>query len=176
MRVFIAVDLPKEIKDEIYRIQKSINSKYATINWVSKKNLHLSLKFLGEYDNLNLLKEKISNITFNKFKVKLSKFDVFPDYFNIRIMLIGLEPKDKVIELQKKLDQELINIFNREQKFSPHLTIGRVKVIKNKKEFVDSLKNINVEDLEFEINEFYLMESKLTKNGPIYKKLEMFKA
>nr|MBA4405160.1 RNA 2',3'-cyclic phosphodiesterase [Nanoarchaeum sp.] len=176
MRLFIAVELPKEIKDDLYRIQKSINPEFAKINWVSKKNLHLSLKFIGEYKDVDIIRERLSNIKFDKFEVKLDLFGVFPDENNIRVMWVGLEPKNKIIELQKEVDQELIDLLNKDQKFSPHLTLGRVKSIKNKNEFLKSLKSVSVNNLTFEINSFYLMQSELTKDGPIYKKLEMFKA
>lgn len=176
MRLFVAVDLPKDIKDELYSVQKSINHNLAKINFVNKKNLHLTLKFIGEYKNYDLIKERLSNIKFESFKVFLGEFGIFHNNYNFGTLWVELKPKDKVIELQRKVDQELIDLLNKDQKFSPHLTLGRVKSLKYKKEFYESLKNIKVKHLEFEIDNFYLVQSVLTKDGPIYKKLEVFKS
>ncbi|MBS3172237.1 RNA 2',3'-cyclic phosphodiesterase [Candidatus Woesearchaeota archaeon] len=176
MRFFIAVSLPSEVKNELYRIQKSINPEFAKIKWISKKNLHLTLKFIGEYKNEEDIKKQLSTIKFEKFEIILNKLEVFPDYFNIRIMWVDLEPKEKILNLQKQVDENLIEIIQRDQKFSSHLTLGRVKSIKHKKEFLESLKLVKVNPIKFEMNEFRLMSSRLTKEGPIYRIIETFKA
>lgn len=174
MRCFISVDLNEDIKDYLFELQKRI--KYAKIKWVAKKNLHLTIKFLGglNKDKLNFVKEKLNGIKFNKFKVKLNNIGVFPDEKFIRIVWIGLNPEDKLKKLQQEVDGELLEMFPDEQKFISHLTLGRVKIIKDKKKFIESLKDIKVEKKEFEINSFNLMKSVLSKDGPRYEILEVY--
>ena len=48
MRLYVGVELPKNIKDELFDIKKNFNGRLAKVNWIAKKNLHLTLKFLGE--------------------------------------------------------------------------------------------------------------------------------
>ncbi len=167
MRLFVAAELPQEIKNELYALQKSFSPNLAKIKWVSKKNLHLSLKFLGEVDSEDLekIKVRLNSIKFEQFSVSLSDLETFN---NSKILWHGISPKDKVIKLQQKIDEELLDIFNSDQKFSPHITLGRVKLIKKEKEFLDSLKNVTIKPSKFEIKQFKLLESKLTKDGPIY--------
>ncbi len=176
MRLFVAIELPKEVKEELFRIQSLIKPGVAKIKWVSKKNLHLTLKFIGETkvkseEIIKLLKK----VEFKPIKCKLSKFGVFPSWDKIYVFWVDIEPKEEVIEMQQKVDSELLGLFNKDQKFVPHLTLGRVKLVKHKKEFVDILKAVSVKPIEFEINEFKLMESKLTKDGPIYSEVETFR-
>ena len=45
MRLFIAIDLPDNVKDYLYCLQRSFNKDNSKIIWVYKKNLHLTLKF-----------------------------------------------------------------------------------------------------------------------------------
>ena len=179
MRLFIAIELPREVKDELFRVQKLIPSKFAKIKWVSKKNLHLTLKFIGETEvSPAEIGEKLKGIKFKSIKTNLLEFGAFPTLSSsrINILWVNLKSMGELIDLQQEVDSELFGMFKRDQKFSPHLTLGRVKLIKKKDEFLKVLKEINVKPIEFEMNEFKLMQSKLTKDGPIYSTVESFKA
>ena len=177
MRTFIEVDLPSKIKDYLFQLQKQISNNSAKITWVAKKYLHLNLKFIGGVSEEQLydLKKKLEQVELNKFKVSLNKIGFFPDSNNIRVIWVGLKPEQDVIKLQQKIDSILINLFPGDQRFQAHLTLGRVKFVKNKKDFVEKFKKIEVDPLEFEIDEFKLMKSTLTKDGPVYEVLEVYK-
>ncbi|MFH0936125.1 MAG: RNA 2',3'-cyclic phosphodiesterase [Candidatus Woesearchaeota archaeon] len=170
MRTFIAIELPKEIREYLTEIQKQIGSENAKIKWVAKKHLHLTLKFLGEISEkrIELLKELLGKIKFKRFEVNLSSLGVFPNEKKINVIWIDLKPAGKIIELQQKIDSELLNNFPKEQRFYAHLTLGRVKFVKNKEALLEKIKNVKIEPKEFEINEFKLIKSDLTKDGPVY--------
>lgn len=170
MRTFIAIELPKEIREYLTEIQKQIGSEDAKIKWVAKKHLHLNLKFLGEISEkrVELLKELLGKVKFKKFDVNLNSLGVFPNEKIINVIWIDLKPAGKVIELQQKVDAELLNHFPKEQRFYAHLTLGRVKIMKNKEALLEKIKSVKVEEKEFEINEFKLIKSDLTKDGPVY--------
>ena len=177
MRLFVGIFLPKEVLDYLYEVQNILKKSLpAKIIWVHKKILHLSLKFLGEVNEnrINEIKEKLNKIKFKSFKVKLDKVGVFPNENYIRVIWVGLNPKGKVIELQQKIDSELLDLFPKDQRFSAHMTFGRVKFIKDKEEFKKNLK-IEINEKEFKVNEFCLVKSTLSKDGPKYEILEKFK-
>jgi 2'-5' RNA ligase len=176
MRVFIAIKLPKEVRDYLYIVQKKIGRKEAKIKWVSKKNIHLTLKFLGETteDQLSKIKGILKNIKLKSFKVKLNKIGIFPNENQIRVVWVGLKPEEKILELQRKIDESLLKLFPTDQRFISHLTLGRVKLVKQKNEFIEKLNNFDVEEMSFEINEFELIKSKLTKDGPSYEIIEKY--
>lgn len=176
MRLFVAVELPIEVKDELYRIQKLINPGLAKIKWVPKKNLHLTLKFIGEVTDVEKIEKKLSKIKFNPFSVRLDKFGAFPSWDKIQVFWAGLGPKKDIVELQQNVDSELFSLFKKDQKFSPHLTLGRVKMIKKEEEFLKAIKKIKIKPLEFKINEFKLMQSRLTKDGSKYFVLKGYKS
>ena len=170
MRLFIGIFLSGEILDYLYEVQNKLKKSLpAKITWVHKKILHLSLKFLGEVNEnkIDEIKEKLN-------KIKLDKIGVFPNENYIRVVWVGLNPKEEVIELQQKIDSELLTLFSKDQRFSAHMTFGRVKFIKDKEEFKKNLK-IDIEEKEFEFNEFCLVKSELSKDGPKYEILERFK-
>lgn len=176
MRAFIAIPLPKEVKDNLNDIQKQIGSDLAKINWVAKKNLHLTLKFFS-YISEGEVKKVIGilkSIKIKPFEVELGEMGYFPDADYVRVMWISLEPAKDVFNLQGEIDSKLSELFERDKMFKVHLTLGRVKFVKNKEKFLKKLKEIKVPKLKFKIKGFELIQSILTKDGPKYKVLEKF--
>ncbi len=171
MRLFLAIDLPKEVKEYIFELEKKF--KEAKITWVAKKNLHITLKFLGDVEEKDLpkLREQIK-IKSRVLNLSLGKIGFFPNAKDPRVIWIGVEPEEKVMELQQKIDEQLLTLFPGEQKFQAHLTIGRVKSIRRKEDFNNSIKSIHLEQKTFKISSYQLMKSELRKTGPIYETIE----
>ena len=172
MKIFIAINLPKEIKYELYSIQGRLKN-LGKVVWVPKKNFHLTLKFLGYIDKskLALVKEKLAKLKFKKFKLTLNDIGFFPNASKPRVVWIGISPANKFIELQHNIDGELLSLFPEPEKFTSHITLGRIKILKNK----ELLKKLPMpQKLEFEVNSFGIMESKATKDSPEYIVLETY--
>jgi 2'-5' RNA ligase len=177
MRLFVSVEVPEEVKQHIFDLQHEMTSGIAKIRWVAKKNLHLTLKFLGEVEEVLLdeIKARLSSVSCSPFKLRLTHLGFFPSKEYIRVIWVGIDPESKMISLQQKVDAELLDIFPSEQKFVSHLTIGRVKFIKKKKEFMKIIDKVKVKPLEFEVKEFKLMQSVLRRSSPIYEELATYK-
>ena len=175
MRCFIAVDLSDECRDYLFNLQKEF-SKYLKAKWVEKKNLHLTLKFLGDLDENKLenVKKRLSDVKIKGFKIYLNEIGVFPNEDFINVVWVGLKPTEEILDLQKKIDEELLDLFSKDQKFLSHITLGRVKSIKNKEKFKKILKETEIKKIEFEVNNFRLYKSELTKDGPKYYLLEEY--
>jgi 2'-5' RNA ligase len=73
------------------------------------------------------------------------------------------------------VEESLGDLFESEERFMGHLTIARVKNVRDKKEFLNVLKEINIPRIKFKINEFYLMSSVLGEKGPKYSVIEKYK-
>jgi len=176
MRLFIAINLPGNVKDYLYDLCKKINSNNIKVNWTHKKNLHLTMKFIGEVGDskLNEIKDRLSHIEYEKFSLNLDTIGFFPNNNFIRIIWIGVNPEEKVIELQKKIDSSLLDLISKDQRFDAHLTIGRIKNIKNREEFIKKIKDTKLEKIQFNVNEFKLMKSTLSKDGPTYEEIANF--
>lgn len=176
MRAFIAVQISSEAKDHLFELKKKV--KDAKINWVHKKNLHLTLVFLGEMaeENLEELQKKLSTIKFKPIKARLSELGFFPNQKQVKCLWVGLEPTNEINKLQLLVDQETLGLAHNEQTFVSHITIGRLKGIKNKETFQKSLDEIEIEQIPFTIDSFQLLTSKLTRTGPMYRVVEEYKA
>lgn len=174
MRCFIAIDLPDEIKNELTRIQKLLPD--ANMKLVESNNLHLTLAFLGEVTDfeVNQIKEALKQIRQEKFIAHLGKIGVFPSESFIRVAWISLEPAEKFKELNNKTVLAIKQILKIDERFESHVTFSRVKNVRDKQEFINKLKKIQVKQLEFEVSSFLLKKSILRREGPIYEDIIKF--
>lgn len=170
MRAFLSINIPEDIKKEIVKIQDSLPE------FIGKKteneNLHLTLKFLGEIDEdlLEKIKKSLRKIKFRKFETEVNEIGFFSPQF-IKIIWLHLSNCEK---LQGEIDLALKDLSKQEERFMGHLTIARIKNIKNKKEFLEKLSEIKIEKKEFNVDKFYLMKSELNEKGPVYSVIEEF--
>ncbi|MEM4153044.1 MAG: RNA 2',3'-cyclic phosphodiesterase [Candidatus Pacearchaeota archaeon] len=175
MRCFLAIELPEKAKEELLKIQKELPE--AKMKFVEPENLHLTLKFFGELTDFQVskVKETLKQIKFEKFKANLGNIGVFPSLSFVRVVWVSLEPSKKVKELHDLIDVTLRKEkFSQDKAFESHITLARVKFVRNKEEFVKKLKEIKVKPIEFQIDKFYLKKSTLTKQGPIYETIKEF--
>lgn len=173
MRLFIAIDF-QEISGYLKHLQEKIPEAKATF----PKKFHLTLKFLGEVDE-NMAKEaeeKLKQVKAEPFRARLGKTGVFPNENFIRVVWIGLEGSGKIYGLQEKIEEALGGMFKKDDRFSPHITLARIKFIENdrKKDFAEAVKQISVEPREIEVRNFKLVKSTLTKQGPVYEDIAVF--
>ena len=177
MRLFIAIEVPEDVKGYLSAVQEKISNDVANkIRPVNKNQIHLTLKFLGEVqqDKAEKIKNELKKIAFSPFSVCLDKIGVFPSESYIRVVWVGLKPEEPVLELQKTIDESLKKMFKKEKDFKAHITLARVKFIGNKEEFVEKLKKIKVENKKIEVNNFKLVRSTLTPQVPVYEEVESF--
>lgn len=173
MRTFIAIDF-HSLEGYFKDLQKQIPANLAKIKFTN--TFHLTLRFLGEVSDSDIekIKELLKEIKVKPFNVELSNIGVFPNENYIKVVWIGFEDNIDIINLQQKIENSLQSIFKKEKRFHPHITLGRVKFVKDKPKFVEALKEIKVEKKQFEVTQFKLIKSTLTSEGPIYEDLTTF--
>lgn len=173
MRTFISIHCPLDME---FNELKEIGN----LSIVKKENFHITLKFLGEVNEKTIaeISNKLKFLEkYEKFKISLYGIGTFPNENYVRVLWIGVnEGNEKIIEIQKEIDEILKYKFSNEKNFVPHLTIARVKSINNKeklKNFINKYRNFKF--LEFQCNEILLMKSELKKEGANYSVIEKFK-
>lgn len=175
MRLFIALDTPSEVKEHFKQIQTGLSGENTKLKFTNE--FHLTLKFLGEVEEKKVeeIKNILSKIQFKPFKLKLTKLGVFPNENYITVVWIGLEDDKTLFSLQNDVEKSLEKFnFKKDFDFKAHITLARVKFVKNKEDFNKQLKNIKVNKLSFEVKEFKLIKSTLTSEGPIYEDISLF--
>ena len=172
IRCFVAIDLPREAINQIEEIQKKIKKQNLfTGKFTESENLHLTLKFLGEIEKEKIeeVKKKLKEIESPVFEANLGEAGIFSKEF-IKILWVKLNGKG-IFELQKKIDEDLKELFIPEKRFMSHITIARVKNVKDRKALIDYIKNIGVKKIKFQVKNFFLKKSTLMSEGPVYEDL-----
>jgi RNA 2',3'-cyclic 3'-phosphodiesterase len=172
MRTFISIKFPPKILMQIKEIQEKLPA------FIGKKtelkNLHLTLKFLGDVnsENIEKIKLRLREIKFGKFESKINEIGFFDKGKDGRgVLWLGITNCEK---LQKQIDKSLDGIYEKEKRFMGHLTIARIKEISDTKKFEEELKKIEISNIFFIADKFYLVESKLQKESPEYKIIEEY--
>ncbi len=175
MRAFIAIDLPQILKEKIAKIEDNLKACGLEAKWVNPKNLHLTLKFLGEVkeEKLEKVKESIETAAKNfiAFKANLKSFGFFPNQERPRVFFISSDNEEKLKKIALDLEEKLEKAgFPREGRFKSHLTLARLKNTSNISCFIKKLEGVTVNET-FPIDKIILFKSTLTKDGSIYEKV-----
>jgi len=179
IRSFIAVNLPKEIKNYLAGIIQKVKEKNKInfIKWVKPENLHLTLHFLGGLDKEQI--EKIDNILslivpkYHSFELKIKDFGAFPNLNQPRVLYINCQEinNNNLKKLREEIGEKIKKIGFKidERPWQIHLTIARIKKPINLK-----LKNFEIPNLKFKVETIELMKSDLQKDGPIYSVIKSY--
>ena len=178
MRCFVSMKLPDNVRAHIFHsFEKLRNSKICFGNFVRKDNLHLTLKFLGDLseDQIVQIKKVLEGIEFRQFPVETGRVGFFPNEKYVKVMWVELVGND-FPDLKREIDGKLSALgFNEKEKdFTSHITVARVKSIKDKDAFFEKVREVHPKKMFFIADNFTLMKSLLKKKGPEHKVLESF--
>ncbi len=174
MRVFVAVDLPQEAKDELALVQKQLSTAAAKMS--PAHGFHLTMKFLGEVTpaKVEVVKSCLGNVRFKTFSAAVAGMGVFPSESYARVVWAGIEPEEDVIRLQQGIDGSLEKEFPKDKQFKPHITLARVKSVHDKNAFLQQLRQMKVKKIKFVVNSFKLKRSTLSREGAVYDDLAVY--
>jgi 2'-5' RNA ligase len=178
-RVFIAINLPEDIKNQLTAFQKRWPT--LPIRWTKKENIHITLLFLGYLDQKQLLEtiETTKRVAqkHKPFSVLLEKICYGPNPSRPRMVWVALKRNPELIGLQRELEESIFSLASfkykeREKRdYSPHITLGRLKRwefqrLEDRPEIEESVS------LDFLVNSIEVMESQLKRDGAKYSILE----
>ena len=122
MRLFIAINLNDEMKDALMDIQDTMRNYGVLGKDTPPENMHLTLTFIGDYDDPERVKEVVESIEIRPFRMTLSGIGAFRD-----LWWVGTENSAPLMAISRRLRRALANAgipFDK-KKFSPHITIIR---------------------------------------------------
>lgn len=169
MRVFIALLFPKLIKDELYQTVEKFKDGYKG-NFTSYDNLHLTLHYIGEVDNILLIKiiDSIKQIEYPKFDIKTIKLSSFKKSSKHCLVNVKVDLSTQLKILQKKvlMALERTGIVIDNSNFSPHITLGRKVEINH-----SDLESFEFTQLDIPITRISVMESKRVDDELVYEEI-----
>lgn len=177
-RIFIAVKI--DPGENLLNMISSLKAgfKDEKIKWTETENFHLTIAFLGNTEESRI--KAINNMLlttcegFGEFEIVIKGAGVFKKISDPRIIWTGIETSDKLNKLYDCINSGLkgTGISLEERTFRPHLTLGRIKSIRDH----DNLRSLvarylNAEMQSQPVNEVILYESILFQTGPVYNPL-----
>lgn len=173
MRTFLGIPLPKDLRKRVFEVIKEV--KMAGIRAVKTENLHWTVRFFGELDEKQLVKVKeiMDSMEGNDMEIEIRGIGAFPSSSYVKVLWIGVSNGNaEFTRFLNEVNKKFSGI-GKDSDVKPHLTIGRVKFLKNKDELlkrVEKLKDVEIGRMK--IRELILYESRLTGEGPVYTELK----
>lgn len=180
IRTFIAIKIkPGPVLSDL--IDKCrVVFKGEAIKWVEEDNLHLTLKFLGDtsenqVDKIKNTLEKIGS-QFFAFSFGLHGMHFFSSKGSPRVLYVGLTEIQELKVIAEELQDTFYGLgFEKEiREFKPHLTLGRIKFLRDKKrfyQFVEGYKNTTFQTVN--VSEVVFYQSILNSYAPEYVPLKI---
>ncbi|MEK7510071.1 MAG: RNA 2',3'-cyclic phosphodiesterase [Patescibacteria group bacterium] len=181
-RVFIAINLPKEIKEELLNWQKKLPE--LPVRWTEEKNLHLTLAFLGntsdkEVAHIGELMGEVGE-RHQAFSMEFTKIIYGPPKQVPRMVWVIGKESPELMELQKDVEDSLaksgqLHFHPENRPFSVHLTLGRLLQWKFRHMNIEERPAINEEiTLNLSVRSIEVMESHLKSSGSEYGIIQSF--
>jgi 2'-5' RNA ligase len=182
MRLFLAIPIDKQILEILAGAVDRLRESRAPVRWVRPEGMHLTLKFLGETgeDRVAPLVEAVSSVTRGvvPFPISVTGAGGYPNLRRPRVLWTGIiENSGTLFRLANGIENatEKLGWEREKRKFSPHITIGRVKGNMNIARLTTAMEGIREEHWGGqEVGEVVLYSSKLQPGGAVYEKVHVF--
>ena len=184
MRLFIAIQLNEEMRNLLSDIQDSYRSMAVRGNYTPAENLHLTLAFIGEYDDPGKVLDALENVSFQPFRISLSRIGCFGD-----LHWAGIADSPQIENLVKQIRHALSDAgipFDK-KRFRAHITFLRkatfprggktsLPSIEPANMLLPSIEQANMPHLSIKpanmlVDEISLMCSTRGKHGMIYTRM-----
>lgn len=183
LRAFLASELSPSLQDAIQSTTSGLRQALGSdlIRWVPARNIHLTLKFLGDVSpaNLDLIKQMLAReaAQYPAFDLQVEGIGSYPTSRRPRILWVGLNAPASLASLQRAIETAAARLGyeSEDRGFSPHLTIGRVRQNASAAELQKiraALEGTTIGRIgSVRVDALHLFKSDLQPTGSVYTKL-----
>jgi|SRR5579864_794137 len=179
MRLFTGIDLPEDVRERLERLLMHLRPA-AHLKWSPVYNLHVTLKFIGEWpeDKLPQLEAALRSIPRRaEIPIEVKNLGWFPNAHHPRVFWVAVHGGDALSSLARDTEAAVnpLGIVKEERAFTAHLTLARIKEpvpLQALRTAIEQLES--VEFGNFLADRFYLFRSQPGAAGSIYTKLSEY--
>ena len=166
LRLFVGIGFPPTLKLQLSLLRSGVPG----AKWVDPGNFHLTLRFIGEADEVVAadIDDALVRLRARRFTLQLAGTGVFGD--RPRSLWVGVERSPELVALRDKIEQALIRagLPPEQRKFAPHVTLARLH-----NPALDQLRGFLAANAQFRadplpVEGFSLIASFQTKAGSVY--------
>ena len=178
-RLFIAIKIKPdaEFMEQFRELKDAL--RHEPVKWVEEHNIHITLKFLGETaeERIPAIGEALDKVAKSTkvFRFSLQGLGLFGSKYDPRVIWTAITPYESLVSLMQEVHTALENAgFERDrQNLVPHLTLGRIKFLRDKKLFHETLADFKgIASSPMTAGGMILFESILKKEGPEYRMIQ----
>ncbi len=179
VRAFIAAEIEPEVRNRIAELLNRLQACPMKVRWVPPENLHWTLQFLGEVE-LTQTAEVCQHITAvaagsRPFDIQAQGIGAFPRLERPRTVWLGAnDGAEAMVTLAERLQDRLaqLGFAGESRRFTPHLTLGRVREAHRAAHLADWLEpHLAFDAGTMHIDQMVLFSSRLESGGPVYEPL-----
>ena len=184
MRLFVALEIPEAVRENLAAIRNNFSSIGPEVRWIPPQNLHVTLKFIGSVptEKLPTIIEALRRVRMDK-TMKLNFSGMGGSAAGV--YWVSIESCPGLEKLAADIDRCLqpLGIAGENRAFHPHVTIARFKdrkILRKLDELIHKNgthghgRNLKSEFGSMSASEFHLIESTTLPAGPIYSKVQSF--
>jgi 2'-5' RNA ligase len=179
MRLFIALDLPAEVRQALDGLIARLRRQCREARWARTEGMHLTLKFIGWLDpaDANKFDTLRAALAAVRSDMPFRGVGFFPNARRPRVAWCGVEASPNLAQIVADIESALepLGIPRENREFVPHLTLARFNSPKGLEPLIraaDELKSCDFGSARE--TEFYLYESILKRSGAEYRKVETY--
>jgi 2'-5' RNA ligase len=182
LRCFLALELPILLQDAVEAALTELRERLGAdlVRWVPSRNVHLTLKFLGDTatSSLDLIQStiEVAAAQFKPFEVVVGGFGMFPSSRMPRVLWVGLAAPRELTALHREVDLATVRLgyASEGRAFAPHLTVGRIRqsmTAAESQRLRGELEHMTIEELgRWTVDAVHLFRSELRPSGSLYTK------
>ncbi len=185
MRIFVAMEVPEEVKRKIREFVGRLEAECKGARgarWAQVEGMHVTLKFIGHVseEKVEEIKKALEGVRRAAGEVVEMNFrgvGFFPNAKHPRVFWAGIEASPNLAEMAAEIETRLekIGVPREGRAFRPHLTLARFKSEEGLAKLREAIEKAGA--MEFggtRTGEFHLYESKLMRGGAVYTRLATF--
>jgi 2'-5' RNA ligase len=180
VRLFVALDLPENVRKALGELTTRLESEFPKTRWVRPEGMHITIKFIGETNpaKLDSIHTALGTIHSSEpAEMNLRGVGFFPNERRPRVAWCGVEASRNLAQLAADASQALesLGVPTESREYVPHLTLARFSSPDGLEKIVSAASNFKSQEFgSARETEFHLFESILKPSGAEYKRLATF--
>jgi RNA 2',3'-cyclic 3'-phosphodiesterase len=184
VRLFVALDLPDELRRALADVIERLKPTCREARWVRPETMHLTLKFIGhavedgDTQKLDAVRAALASVR-SEHPIELCFHGVgfFPDARRPRVVWCGVKGSPNLARVVGEIEQALepLGIPRDKREFVPHLTLARIESTRGADALARAAAELESRDFgSARETKFYIFESALKRTGAEYTKIEAY--
>jgi 2'-5' RNA ligase len=180
MRLFVALDIPEEVRRALTEWVARFRGSIRGPRWTRIEGLHITLKFIGETSSERVGEIRAALASIHQgapIELRFRGAGFFPNERHPRVFWAGIESGPALAALAESIERQLVPLgFPREARaFQPHLTLARFPSSEGLQQLREKLAGaVPVEFGASRERQFHLYQSVLKPGGSEYTRLASF--